>query len=897
MTKKMKYFFLGCLTLFLSNRLNAQDKITGKILDVQKMPLSGITVSLYQADSVPPQMVGFFISGNDGDFTITIPRHFKKFIIKTSSLSYKSQIDSFALSENINTINKIFTLVESVSYLDTVSLSAEFKFRQSGDTITLNPSAFALKNENNLEQLLERLPGITVDEQGKMSFNGTPITSILIDGDDLFQNNYQQLTRNASPDIVNKVDIIKNYQRDSNLKGYKINNGQVINLRLKDKYKHYTFGYAEAGLGSNNDKLGNLFLMKLQDSSKLEIKVGYNNVGNISTFNNKSTEPEDLTSQNSNFFSYDPVQYKLDVNKYYDKYLPLNSQQINKSLEIGANWLLKLPNKWELLINCNLLADSVYQQQDIFTNYINQISTERNNIRHSNDWTQKYGLNITHILNGSSFYFNIDYTRRNNTDLVYTDQPPLIPVVQNLEGHNYFLNINGNYNKKLTQNILWVSTFHVSQQPLLQNYYDNPDSLFWQSPLTDSNLYQLHSYFNNYAKQIKIKSTVLFKNRSDIQSISFQYYKEINYLKSNLQYIDSFEVGLPAEYFTNNNLINSNKVLIAYFGSKTFGGKHTFTVNLLNVMMRAQFDSSSVENKFINYLPDYSLEYKYSISNYSFISLNGGFQKTSPNFQDIYGNSLLNGYRTIVSGYPGFYNFSKIYAQLLFSNMNLIKSNWISFLYARINFIDDKYMKSIYISNTYTKNGYTYFLNKPKEIISFYNAQKLLEGIKIKLIGKVGFGYRDLFYLNADSLFKSHLINLNASIGIRSYFNSFYNFDYIIGIQNSANKVVFPNSYSSNVNSLNQKLICYFVFNVKSNLSLSYQHVDEFSTNHQQYNLFDFSITHKLFREKIDIECIGSNLLNDKKISSTLISPFYTENNTIYIRPREVYFSLKYHFN
>lgn len=121
---------------------------------------------------------------------------------------------------------------------------------QRGDTTEYRLASFSDSTEFSIEDLLRKLPGFRVSDQGMISVNGRTVSSVLIEGDDLFGYNYALATRNLRADIFEHVQVIERYQDNPLLKGIADSERLALNLTLRDERKHMWSGSSAAGAGA-----------------------------------------------------------------------------------------------------------------------------------------------------------------------------------------------------------------------------------------------------------------------------------------------------------------------------------------------------------------------------------------------------------------------------------------------------------------------------------------------------------------------------------------------------------------------------------------------------------------------------------------------------------------------
>ena len=130
----------------------------------------------------------------------TIDRYFPcLFIALLVPLLSQAQTDSI----NLDSIFKTLDLQE-------VEVKAK-KIRQSGDTVTYNASSYIKKEDKVLEDLLRKMPGISVSSDGQISYNGKWISDFYIEGSDLLGGRYTIATTNINADDIATVQVMENH--------------------------------------------------------------------------------------------------------------------------------------------------------------------------------------------------------------------------------------------------------------------------------------------------------------------------------------------------------------------------------------------------------------------------------------------------------------------------------------------------------------------------------------------------------------------------------------------------------------------------------------------------------------------------------------------------------------
>lgn len=136
--------------------------------------------------------------------------------------------------------------------------------RVKGDTTEYTADSFRTQPNATVEDLLEQLPGIQVDRNGKMKAQGETVKKVLVDGEEFFGDDPTTVTRNLRAAMVQKVQVYDKKSDQATFTG--IDDGfrdKTVNLQLKKDSRKGSFGKIDLGGGSNgyyeNQAMVNLF--------------------------------------------------------------------------------------------------------------------------------------------------------------------------------------------------------------------------------------------------------------------------------------------------------------------------------------------------------------------------------------------------------------------------------------------------------------------------------------------------------------------------------------------------------------------------------------------------------------------------------------------------------------
>lgn len=274
----------ACLMVFSSgNFLYAQTQtveISGLVSDSINVPIPFVNVFLKKAET--NGVVAFTTTDINGKYRLEVKER-GIFLLNFSSIAYRNNIKSITISEKNS--YKVNALLQEENFaLDEVIINSEKAITVKEDTIIYKASAFKRGNEENVEDLLQNLPGIDVDNDGTITVGGKEIEKLLLDGDDLFGKGYKLLSKNLDASTINKVEVYDKYSENRLLKGVEDSDKVAINLKLNGQSTKI-FGVLKPGygLGSENTYDAKANLIGITKKTKNYLFVDFNNVGFDST--------------------------------------------------------------------------------------------------------------------------------------------------------------------------------------------------------------------------------------------------------------------------------------------------------------------------------------------------------------------------------------------------------------------------------------------------------------------------------------------------------------------------------------------------------------------------------------------------------------------------------------
>ena len=274
----MKFIISLCFA-FVSLSLQAQIKMQGVVKDSIGQPLE--LANVIAINQSTQALESYSITSADGKYKLGL----SKASVYTIQVSY---IGMKTISKVMNTeasdIDNDFTLYQE-NALDEIELTYEMPVTVKGDTIVYNADSFKNGTERKLEDILEKLPGVEVTDDGEIEVEGRIVSKVMVDGKDFFDGDSKIATKNIPSNAVDKVEVLKNYAEVSQLRGVTNNQDNVaINIKLKSGKKRFWFGNITAGIGDSDNETLYLAQPKLfyySPEYSINLIADLNNVGEI----------------------------------------------------------------------------------------------------------------------------------------------------------------------------------------------------------------------------------------------------------------------------------------------------------------------------------------------------------------------------------------------------------------------------------------------------------------------------------------------------------------------------------------------------------------------------------------------------------------------------------------
>lgn len=265
--------------------------VSGAVVDSTNTGIRGaMVVALTRTDSV---IAAFATTNSNGAYTL---RRLAPgaYILQVTAIGFTPRRRDFDITNANVKADTMVMVATSVELAELVVSAEHIPIINKPDTLEYNADAFKTRPNANVEELLKRLPGLTVGTDGEITAQGQTVRRVLVDGKEFFGNDPKIATRNLPAQAIDRVQVFEKKSDAAEFTG--IDDGQeqtTVNLVLKPEARVGYFGRAVAGLGpkprTESDFAGSkaddprysgaLTINRFTPSTQLSLLANRNNIG------------------------------------------------------------------------------------------------------------------------------------------------------------------------------------------------------------------------------------------------------------------------------------------------------------------------------------------------------------------------------------------------------------------------------------------------------------------------------------------------------------------------------------------------------------------------------------------------------------------------------------------
>ena len=238
--------------------------------------LPAATLAVYTvADSA---LLSYQLTNNFGEF------HFRNLPVETplkiiaSYMGYKMLVKKFTISLKDNPLHlKALNLERGEYSLQDVEVIAVPPVRMNGDTLEFNADAFTLDRNAVAEDLLRKLPGVTVWGDGTITVNGKQVNQVLVEGKPFIGGDTRVAIQNISKSAIDKIQVYQQEKSEDHPRDSLTN----VNIRLKKTKRFGHFGKIAAGYGTDSHYEADANFNLFSPLTQISFTAAGNNINKI----------------------------------------------------------------------------------------------------------------------------------------------------------------------------------------------------------------------------------------------------------------------------------------------------------------------------------------------------------------------------------------------------------------------------------------------------------------------------------------------------------------------------------------------------------------------------------------------------------------------------------------
>ena len=247
---------IGISTAWVSAQSRGQGKgrvtISGVVVD--KEDDSSIMQATVQLLTLPDSTMAIGnVTNNDGYFSVSVRPG--KYVLKVSFVGYVPYMKQYQLSGSKPTLNvgKIALASDAILLKEAVVTAEAPQVTVSGDTLGYNASAYRTPEGAMLEELVKKLPGAEVDDDGNVKINGKEVKKLMVDGKEFFGGDVKTGLQNLPVNMIEKINAYDRQSDNARITG--IDDGEeetVLDLTVKKGMNQGWVGNFDGGLGTED---------------------------------------------------------------------------------------------------------------------------------------------------------------------------------------------------------------------------------------------------------------------------------------------------------------------------------------------------------------------------------------------------------------------------------------------------------------------------------------------------------------------------------------------------------------------------------------------------------------------------------------------------------------------
>lgn len=446
--------------------ISAQVSIRGIVMEQPEgKPLNGANVILYAvSDTLTP--VRATTADMEGRFELTRVAA-GDYIMKVTFVGYVPQSRPLSVQRDDLNRNMFFMKVDPLE-LDEVTISGlRPEVEVKGDTIVYNADGVKVNPDATAEDLVKRLPGITV-ENGQVQAQGEQVRRVLVDGQEFFGDDAALTLRNLPADMVGQVEMFDQQSDQARFTGFNDGNAsRALNIVTRPGMNVGRFGRGSASGGTDNRYMGNGNLNYFNGPKRISL------LGMSNNLNQQNFSSEDLSGINQ-------ASGNAGGGGAASNFLTGQQGGINTVHSLGLNYIDRLnENKTSINASYFLNFSDNTNTESLERQYLNEVNSDQTYSETLNSSAD----NLNHRING-----RIEHTINQTYSMIIT---PRIRFQDNardvFENSSTFSSVDGMLNRNFGNSTNESFTYDISNTLLLRRRFETRGRTLSMNIRTDVN--------------------------------------------------------------------------------------------------------------------------------------------------------------------------------------------------------------------------------------------------------------------------------------------------------------------------------------------------------------------------------------------------------------------------
>ncbi|TDD78530.1 carboxypeptidase-like regulatory domain-containing protein [Flavobacterium caseinilyticum] len=624
----IKYFLL----LLFPVLLFSQHSIRFKVVDENNLPISRAIVIVSQNNN----QIRFGTTNENGILVQDI-----------SSGQYDCKISKLGFTTLNNTVlvekeqNFEFILKEEINKLKDVVITSRPKImRIKEDTISYNLKAVVDGTENKIEDVIKKLPGLDIDQDGKVLYKGQQIDNILVDGNEFFGNKHQMATQNIDADMIEGIDLLTGYTGFAKASGGQ--KGIALNLKTKDSYKNKWITDLELAAGLNTSFRFHSNSFKFFKKGNVAIISDYNTIAKTPISREDYNEMRivsEVDSENGEFKAVETPTF-LNPNAFIkDK----------RNAFIGLNYTSLLGKRSKITVSNIFNKTNIAEENARLQTNIGETQSQYSFLENKA---------ATYSLNNSSLKW--EFNKSKTTFISYVvgftpngdeDNQDLLRSANELQYSKSNTNFSFAHVAKVQSTLLKTINYKFTARHSINDNLQKVD-LFSQQNLFDSTHDTINQNQKNQEVNISLNNAFTITKKSNIFSL------KINLLSQQSRFNNTVFQDDNNDYAVN---LERQSIQTNFSWTKKWHTKVYSILGFTSTAVNSQFQET--ENAFIRYEPNLSLTY--TLSGLNKISFSYALDHQLPALNQVQQTDLVFDFQTFVK--PSLVGFNQIIPKNTFS--------------------------------------------------------------------------------------------------------------------------------------------------------------------------------------------------------------------------------------